>query len=227
MSQSEKSIYNITLICTRHAPLGKCNSNELYQIIEGINPEVIFEEIPPSLVDKYYLHKSEYNLETNTINAYLETHSNVKNVPVDSENMPPESFFQNHEYMLRRVEGLVDINGYNYRNHIDIYRSQVERHGFVYLNSIYCDTCQDVINDAIANGLQEINDDKLFQSFKSWKVLNEMRENEMLQNIINYSETHTYRQAVFTVGAAHRKSIMQKIQEYEGKVNMNWSFYSC
>jgi len=37
-------VYNITLINSVHKKLGKCNSNELYKIIERIQPEVIFEK---------------------------------------------------------------------------------------------------------------------------------------------------------------------------------------
>jgi len=51
-------MYNITLISTRHDELGKCNSNELYKIIESVDPELIFEGIPSSYFNKYYIHKS-------------------------------------------------------------------------------------------------------------------------------------------------------------------------
>jgi len=46
-------MYNITLVCTAHKPLGNCNSEELYKIIEKINPEVIFEEIDFSRTEVY------------------------------------------------------------------------------------------------------------------------------------------------------------------------------
>ena len=45
-------MYNITLVCTRHEELGACNSHEMHKILETINPEVIFEEIPPSFFDQ-------------------------------------------------------------------------------------------------------------------------------------------------------------------------------
>ena len=38
-------MYNITLICTAHKEVGKCNSVELYKIIEEFKPEIIFEEL--------------------------------------------------------------------------------------------------------------------------------------------------------------------------------------
>ena len=47
-------MYNIILLSTKHIESGKCNSFELYKIIETINPEIIFEEIPPSKFDAVY-----------------------------------------------------------------------------------------------------------------------------------------------------------------------------
>jgi hypothetical protein len=38
-------MHNITLIITGHREIGICISNELYKIIERINPEIIFEEL--------------------------------------------------------------------------------------------------------------------------------------------------------------------------------------
>jgi len=49
----------------------------------------------------------------------------------------------------------------------------------------------------------------------------------MLQNIYNYSKENQYNQAVFLIGARHRKSIMQKIIEYEkiSEIKLNWTIY--
>ena len=96
-------MHKITLVCTRHDKLGKCNSDELYKIIEKINPELIFEEIPPSYFDKYYINKSRNNLETDIINKYSDAHT-IKHIPVDSDDVPPDSFFQDHEYMVKIIE---------------------------------------------------------------------------------------------------------------------------
>jgi len=47
-------MYNITLIGTTHSESGQCNSDELYKILEDINPEVIFDELPSHFFDMYY-----------------------------------------------------------------------------------------------------------------------------------------------------------------------------
>ena len=218
-------MYNITLISTRHDSLGKCNSNELYKIIERINPEVIFEEIPPTFFDEYYLDKSRSNLETDTISKYIQNYK-IEHIPVDSDNFPSEEFFKDHKYMIERIEGLADINGFTFRNLVDTNKRNIERFGFNYLNSIDSININKEIYNTIKNGLQKINNDRLFQTFKSWKDINEMRENHMLQNIYSYSQKHSYERAIFTIGAAHRNSIIEKISRFHTneKANMNWIF---
>ena len=220
-------MYNITLIGTRHGENGECNSNALYQIIENINPEIIFEEIPLSIFDKYYIDKSRSNLETDTINRYLGTHK-AEHIPVDSDNVPPDSFFKDYEAVHKRIEGSTSINGFNYRTFVDRCRLHTAMYGFEYLNSAHCIYHHEEIDGAIEKGLQELNNDKLSQTYALWKDINENRENEMLRNIYTYSKDHRYNQALFLIGAAHRKSIMQKIQEYQNKeaVKLNWSFYN-
>lgn len=219
--------FNITLISTRHSPIGKCNSFELYKIIESISPEVIFEEIPPSLFDRYYTHKTSYNLESETIIKYLNTKKAI-NIPADSDDIPEQAFFENYRTMITAVERLTDINGFNFRRLTNINREYVAAHGFGYLNSIQCIKIKIEIDEAIENGLKKLNDERLYLAYKLWKEYENKRENQMLQNIYDFSKDHNNKKAVFTLGSAHRKSIIQKIQEYEKKepFKLNWVFYS-
>jgi len=219
-------MHNITLICTRHSEIGECNINTLYKIIERLEPDLIFEEIPPSYFDKYYITKTRRNLETDTINRYLETHI-VKHIPVDSDDVPPESLFQDHKNLLEQIECLADRNGFDYRTLTDINKMYIKIHGFTYLNSPQCININQEIYNAIEQGLQKINATKLFQTFDLWKDINEKRDNEMLQNIYDYSKEHNYDNAIFTVGSAHKKSISMKIEkiEKENKIKLNWIFY--
>lgn len=218
-------MFNITLVSTRHDNLGECNSNELYQIIERINPKVIFEEISPTLFDEYYLDNSRSNLETDTINKYTQNYK-INHIPVDSDSLPSEEFFKDYKYLIERIEALADINGFTFRNLVDTNKKHIERYGFNYLNSIDSININNEIYNAIKNGLQKINNDKLFQTFELWKNIHDMRENQMLQNIYSYSNTHSYDRAIFTIGAAHRNSIIEKISECQKneKVKLNWIF---
>lgn len=72
----------ITLIATIHNERGLCNQNELYKIIEQINPDIIFEELShPSFVAIYEKLLRD-SLETKTIKQYLQRHA-IPHLPVD------------------------------------------------------------------------------------------------------------------------------------------------
>ncbi len=68
-------MYSITLISTAHSEYGKCNSDELYKIIESITPELIFEELPNNLVDCAYNENPHPNepLEVKCIRSIYKT----------------------------------------------------------------------------------------------------------------------------------------------------------
>src|SRR6476620_11701682 len=77
-------MYNVTLVCTHHSDLGKCNSDELYKIIESIRPDVIFEELTPDLFDRFY-NKNNIPFETpevKSVRRYIKNHS-ISHFPVD------------------------------------------------------------------------------------------------------------------------------------------------
>lgn len=220
-------MYNITIILTRHEEWGLCTSIELYKIIETICPEIIFEEIPPSFFDKYYITKTKRNLESDTIIKYVEKY-NIQHIPIDSDNVPPDLFFNDLQFLHKRIEGLTDINGFNYRTNTDTLSANIRMYGFPYLNSINCSNSQKGINDAIEKGVQTISDEKLDRILKQWKKVNENRENEMIKNIYSYSKLNQYNQAVFLIGYAHRNSIMQKINEFKEKetLKIKMMFYN-
>jgi hypothetical protein len=94
-------MHEITLICTIHQEEGACTLDELHRIIEAINPDTIFEEIPPSTFDEYYRDGTRSSLETRTIEKYLECHR-ADLIPVDHRYEPPH-FFENQGQMHRRV----------------------------------------------------------------------------------------------------------------------------
>ncbi len=213
-------MYDITLICTVHKESGICNLYELYKIIGKINPEVIFEEMPPIAYDAYYKDKTRNNLETDTINKYLETHQ-IEHIPVDYFNIPA-SFFKDNDYMHKRIETI----SFEYRSLIDTHSSYVRQYGFKYLNSIYCNNLQNELYKSMTKALEKINDDKLFQTYKLWNDVIEKREIEIINNIYSYSEKHKYNRGLFFIGAAHRESIINKIQKHPGMeyITLNWNY---
>lgn len=218
---------NISLICTHHSEIGKCNSDELYKIIDSINPDIIFEELPNSLFDKVYNENIlgleellEEVLEIKCMKKYLLTH-NIKNIPVDIE---VNSNFSNEINFVFDFFGRYDIF-----NEIEIeQRKMVSQGGFAYLNSKSYSKLYDkqiIIEKEILN-FEGIYKNKLNLIYNSFYKDIDKRENEMLYNIYTYSKENQYNQAVFLIGAAHRSSIIRKIAEYQTKEKLKWSFYS-
>ncbi len=213
-------MYNLTLVCTVHDENGICNLNELYRIVERINPEIIFEEISTPAFDAYYKEKIRNNLETNTINKYLESHQ-IEHIPVDYFNIPT-SFFEDNRNMHKRVEA----NSFEYRKLIDTHSLYVKLYGFKYLNSIYCNNLHNELYSAIERALQKINDDNLFKTYKLWNDVNEKREYEMINNIYRYSKENKFNRGLLFIGAAHKESIINKIQKHARTeyVEINWNY---
>lgn len=217
----------VTLISTRHENLGQCNSQILFEILEEIRPDVIFEEKPPLDFEKYYLEQSRKSLETQAIITYLASNS-AHHIPVDSNNLPSEFFFREHKNVYRRIEGLAGIDGFNYRNACDQSTRHAAAYGFKYLNSEHCITNNDRIREAIEFGLKKLDNQRFFKIENEWLMINDRREDEMLENIYKFSKSHKYNTGVFLLGAAHRKSIIRKIEncEHRDDPRLNWSILS-
>jgi len=200
----------IYLICTRHENLGSCNSRELYNIFERIKPEVIFDETPPSYFDIYYVDKKRSNLESTAINLYKQEYG-ILNIPVDSDEVPDQSFFDEFQKLHLRIERLSDKDGFNYRNLTDRNIENSAIHGFQYLNSDSANYFYNEIKLAIESGLKTLDNENLDSIYKNWQQLTNKREDTMLKNIYEYSEKYPFDCAIFTVGTAHRESIIEKI----------------
>ncbi len=216
-------MHNITLICTVHGESGSCNLDSLYKIIETINPEVIFEEMPPSAVEDYYINKTVEKLESKTIIKYLETH-NIEHIPVDIDIITP-SFLEKNRFMHSRVES----NSFEYRRLIDNDIQYRYHYGFDYLNSRYCGKLYKELNEAIEVTVHKLKEEKLIKNHNQWNEIEGRREDEMLKNIYNYCAENIFDIGIFFIGAFHRESIIRKIQKYEEssdlKINWNYSNY--
>jgi hypothetical protein len=212
-------MYNITLIFTKHKEHGKCNADELYKIIEQIRPKVIFEEIAPSRYDAYYKDHSISTLETNAINKYMQEYI-IKNILVD----------KNFDIMEIKKQ----YDDFNYLNDIffdngeycSLWEKNLEMtylYGFEYFNSIKYSNLSEKMHQIEENIIKYINDVGLINRYKIWiNNINE-REIEMIQNIYNYSKENNFQNAMFTIGAEHKISIIKKIIDMK-KEKINWIY---
>jgi hypothetical protein len=208
-------MHNITVICTRHKEVGACNSNELLKIIEECRPEVIFEELAPTAYDACYSYNvwgvtKITTLETDAIKIYREYYD-IKHIPVLSAEMNKDLHLMHSKVNNRNLQALVD----NLISLEGIY-------GFPFLNS---DECEQQLDEIKKLERSLLNDDELY--IKAYQCVDNY-ENDMLKNIYGYSAQNKYDKALMFIGAAHRKTITQKIKEYNdiSSVKLNWTFYN-
>jgi hypothetical protein len=206
-------INRITLISTVHKEIGKCNSDELYKIIESINPDVIFLEALKEnytnydkiLFSQFGVYKER--LELKTIQTYSQNHT-FEYVPVldiglsdefetkikiVSENKDCQKLLDNYTYL--------EING-----------------GFEFLNSKKSIVLQDEMRE-LENRI--IDNDTILQKVNASI---DTYENSMLRNIYSFCKEKSFNMAVFMCGAAHRKSIIEKIKNLD--IKLNWTLYN-
>jgi DNA-binding protein Fis len=212
-------MHNITLICTVHKIVGKCTPDELYKIIQKINPEVIFEEIDFSRRNDYYRNQYVKTIETLVIVKYLQNHI-CEHIPVETYDVP-DLYIKNEDFLNGKF---VSNNIYNalWKKIFD----GINETGFSFLNSNECSDIFEKINNLKENYINNLNDENVNDIYKSWLTVENNRENEMLKNIYNYSMKNNYNSALFITGARHRKSFINKIDEYEinNKIKLGWKF---
>lgn len=207
-------MYDITLICSSHKEHGKCNSNELHNIIEKINPEIIFEEITPSDFNACYNgQRFSRNLEANARKKNLQKHQ-IEHIPVDNYDL--NNFDKKDiDYMFDKI-----FDHEEYCNLHNKFYLLLNQRGFPFLNSGHCDEIFDKLHMLEEIIIKNANDDKLFCAYKLWTEIQDERENEMINNVYRYSKEHRFNTGLFLIGAAHRKSIINKIQKHSWAENV-------
>ena len=209
-------MYNITFISTIHKEIGKCNSEELYKIIKKLSPEVIFLEAVEETYSTYDHHLfSEYGvyhkkLEISAIQKY-HTNTTFEYVPVCENGL--SSAFDKKNNMVCQIK--------EFQKLIDNFNSLAAEHGFKFLNSLDCINLQEemrVFESRILDG----NDlDKIV------KADIDAYENPMIRNIYSYCNDKHFSSAIFMCGAAHRKSIIERIEKSktDAQVNVTWNVF--
>lgn len=213
-------MYHITLLSSFHFQHGACNSEELYKIIESLQPDIIFEELSFKGFDKVY--SDDYtpkSIEAITIKKYLEKYP-IKHFPVDTHVFYEYQIFENYE--------LISNLSTEYTELLKQQFSMVGAQGYKFLNSENSTYLIDSLHSIEESIITTLNDVSLFSRYKLDLELHGKREDEMLRNIYKYSEQNTYSKALFICGAEHRKPIIEKISKLQTIENtkLNWVFYS-
>jgi hypothetical protein len=215
-------MYNITIIFSMHLEIGNCNSKELYKIIEKENPEIIFEEFDVNRTEGEYYKNGHYKyqkgstVETIAVMNYLEK-NNVVYIPVDTYEI---TYFPTDMY--KKISSVCEEYDELFQQNILL----SSEHGFPYLNCIKCCDLLEKLHSIELDVINKLNDKLLFEDYKAWQLITTNRDNEMLKNIYEYSKNHSYNDAIFIVGAEHRKSILDKINDYNSKetIKINWRY---
>lgn len=199
----------ISLIGTVHAESGRANLAELRTILDRLQPDVIFAEIPATnLAD--YLDGSHGNLESAAVALYRKCRP-VDVIPVDL-NKPSDEFFRKSEEMFKKVER----TSYEYRRLMDQNSLDTRNHGFPYLNSDRCAQAWVAIYDEVRATVEWIGDAGLRLIYAQWSEIHDRREAGMLENINGYCSRSALSHGVFLLGVAHRKAMLEKVQEQPG-----------
>lgn len=209
----------ISLIGTVHTESGRANSAELRAILERLQPDVIFAEIPaPNLAD--YVDGSHGNLESTAVAHYCKR-CPVDVVPVDLTK-PSGDFFRNSEEMFKKIERTSS----EYRRLVDQNSLDTHDHGFPYLNSNHCAQAWVAIYEELRATVEWIGDARLQHIYALWSEMNERRESLMLKNINDYCSNSTLSHGVFLLGARHKKTMVKKVQEQLGigTPGVSWNF---
>lgn len=209
-------MHRITFISTIHRELGQCSTEELYKIIRKLNPEVVFLEAVDNTYSEYEKHiYSTYRvfhrkLEVSAIQKYSLDNS-FEYVPVCeiglSDAFHKKVNIVSQDFRLQKL--------------IDHFNSLASESGFDFLNSKECVSIQEEMR---ALESEILNNNELDEIVKT--DINAY-EDPMIRNIYSFSNENYFSSAVFMCGAAHRKSIIEKINSLEkmNPSNLNWSIY--
>jgi hypothetical protein len=209
----------VSLVCTVHEDVGLANASALAAILERIQPEVIFLEVPPADFDYYYQNSNR--IELKAVRLYRESHR-AKPVPVDLQIQSGDFSDDDTRYLFRRVEA----ENREYCRLVDLNSASKRDRGFPYLNSEQSSELWSDIYRAIESSIKRMGDARLIGIYKSWVEINDRRENTMLENILKYCGENTFEKGVFLVGAAHRQPIIEKSREpiVGDSTRIQWDF---
>jgi hypothetical protein len=194
----------VTLVNTVHGERGAVTVAALVDLLERISPDVVFAEIPRSYTAGY-IDGTPGDLESRAVAEYGLRHR-VSIVPVDREK-PDDEFFR----VTRELFELVERRSRDYRNLVDRHTEYTAQGGLRYLNTDECAQVLFAIRSEVRDTIYWMRTPHLHAVYDCWLQEIELRDQEMIGNINSYAAESDLASGVFLVGAAHRKSIIEKV----------------
>ena len=212
-------MYDVNVIYTGHNDSGNCDIDGLYKIIEGIRPDLIFEELGGSQFNEAYKEQKLYSVETRTITKYLQNYV-IVHIPVDTYETPEYSEEKN-EF----IEKFMYDNDSEYKRILSIQKKCAGAYGYEFLNSYQFIDYTEKRKAQEETMCQNTDNEEYKKNYKDYIKWNNNREYEMIKNIYKYSKENKFSKAIFLIGADHSCTINKKIQDYqEEETKLNWIF---
>ena len=210
----------ITLIGTMHKEIGKCNGNELYDILQKIKPDVIFEETSKYKNMMTYTWGIDPNSpELRSIQKYIQNH-NAECIPVDNLEKPKNFDELEKTFAIAIMDK--NINNEALHELFDFSNEYMCKNGIVGMNTEYFDNLNQkkykLCEEYIKNYKIEILDK--YNEYKNYII--SQREENMIEVITNFTNVNERFNAVFVIGADHRVTIIDKLKNIE---NIEYNFY--
>jgi hypothetical protein len=202
-----------------HGDCGSVTVAALVTLLERLSPEVVFAEIPKAHAARY-ADGSHGNLESLAVADFSRRHR-VSVVPVDRDE-PSEEFFR----VTRELFELVERSSRDYRTLVDHQSECVKQGGLPFLNSSASAQALFNIHNEVRATIEWVRAPHLHAVYDMWLDEIELRDQEMLANITQYAAESALASGVFLVGAAHRKSIIEKVlsDRGTGRSPVEWQF---
>jgi hypothetical protein len=202
----EGQVGQITLVCTTHTEIGRCNENELTRILESIRPDVIFEEMRRSDFVEHYTDSSKHTLEMKAMSRYLKN-SSARQEPVDDYVIPvnfKRDMFALEEFVLSLSE--------EYRAALDEMQRMKFEYGFGYLNSQECVLQLEASERIFEETILKNGTDYAKSLLSMWNDHLRKRNEVMLENVYSFCRNNSFRIGVFLVGAGHLLPIVKGLE---------------
>ena len=209
----------IIVLGTAHSEGGACTSEELYKVIQKINPEVVFCEASPKKLPLYIARTDVITPEMEVIKKLVKEKS-IKIVPIDVDEDP---FDKRLEEMFSLFKRKMKV----YSNANDMRLNETYLKGFTFLNSVDSDKIFRDQNDMENYFINEVKNQELSDFYNEWLKWNDLRENNWINLIDKYFKINKPKKTVFLVGAGHRYRLMDKIKSVHdrNKPILDWDFF--
>jgi len=210
---------NIYFLSSFHREMGNCNSIELYNILEIIKPDIIFEELDHNSYNDHYGEEGPYSVETIAIHRYLQLNI-IEHIPVDT--------YDTKDIKKDDLKFMYNIFSENieYRQLLEKQLKNVHSYGYKFLNSDECVVLTLEIQKTENDIQAKMGNNKLSKIYKNLIEMNDRREVEIIRNIHNYSTKNVFKTGLLITGAEHRISMKAKLEKHRNEnIKINWKYF--